>query len=79
MPRAPAIYNETDASHVVWQTASVSPGMTFGMRSKKRARVFRERCGLRCRARCAAAFRFTVAVHLFISARARVSASRPGA
>eukprot|EP00965_Chrysotila_dentata_P204106 6182137-Pleurochrysis_carterae.AAC.2 len=79
MPRASAIYNETDASHAVWQTASVSPGMTFGMRSKERVRVFRERCGLRSRARRTAAFRFSVAVHSFISARARVCAPGPGA
>eukprot|EP00965_Chrysotila_dentata_P054185 1798196-Pleurochrysis_carterae.AAC.1 len=72
MPRTSAIYNETDASHVVWQAASVSPGMTFGMRSEERVRMFRECCRSRSSARRAAAFWVLVAVQSFASARARV-------
>eukprot|EP00965_Chrysotila_dentata_P162763 5375063-Pleurochrysis_carterae.AAC.2 len=79
VPRTSAIYNEADASHVVWQLASVSPRMTFGMRCEERARVFCKCRGLRGRARRAAAFWVLFGVRSLAEACATVRALRFGA
>eukprot|EP00965_Chrysotila_dentata_P046116 1533420-Pleurochrysis_carterae.AAC.1 len=38
MPRTSAIYDEADASHVVGQAASMSPRVSFRVRSEERVR-----------------------------------------